>query len=369
MVSGSAMAAVYIAGPITVLGDACNDTQHRLTAVLISPGGGAGLVTSVAFGDVNNDGMSDLLAVRRAHSLLVSLAAVTQGQVVFTDASLLAPSGACVVLWDVNSDGWTDVVSSDSTGNSLTAVVNSGVAPFVSPTVSVLATISVVNTVTGMVALAVNNDTWMDVAWTDGAGLHLTLGAKPAAGTGMWTAGGDGSGRFVGGSSCSLSGVVAADVDGDGDVDLLSFGGTCGTLWLNDGTGTFVSQLCGLPAISVATAVGAAAADMDNDGDMDVYLSSGSGSALYSNAITAGVAALTVSSMWSGPASAAVLVDVDNDGALDVPAVGAMAQLAPAARLRSAYVRALGRNGTRNQFGATICLTSTSATTYGCIVT
>ena len=67
------------------------------------------------------------------------------------------------------------------------------------------------------------------------------------------------------------TGVCFADVDGDGDLDLLVNGiGTGTRLFLNDGRGHFTEKLdSGLSRTASATSL--ALADIDGDGDLDLY--------------------------------------------------------------------------------------------------
>ena len=73
------------------------------------------------------------------------------------------------------------------------------------------------------------------------------------------------------GSIASTRSIVAADVDGDGDLDvLLGNSGSPSRVLLNAGGGTFPTSTT-LPGGSASTA-SIAAADVDGDGDLDVLL-------------------------------------------------------------------------------------------------
>ena len=73
------------------------------------------------------------------------------------------------------------------------------------------------------------------------------------------------------GGIASLSSVAAADMDGDGDIDvLLGNDGSPSRVLLNAGDGTFPTSI-ELPGGS-ATTRSIAAADVDGDGDLDVLL-------------------------------------------------------------------------------------------------
>jgi hypothetical protein len=74
-----------------------------------------------------------------------------------------------------------------------------------------------------------------------------------------------------------------ADIDGDGDQDLLSvadFGSS--RVFINDGDGTF-TNITDPTRITDTNGMGAAISDYDNDGDMDWFVSSIDGNRLYQN--------------------------------------------------------------------------------------
>ncbi|HSK79331.1 MAG TPA: CRTAC1 family protein [Thermoanaerobaculia bacterium] len=119
------------------------------------------------------------------------------------------------------------------------------------------------------------------------------------------------------------NGVAAADVDGDGLVDLFFTSQVGGNeLWKNLGGGKFgnVTAAAGV-ALPDRVAVSASFADTDNDGDQDLYVTTvRMGNALFENdgkgrfkdvSKAAGVD-------YVGHSSGAVFLDYDKDGLLDL---------------------------------------------------
>ena len=114
--------------------------------------------------------------------------------------------------------------------------------------------------------------------------------------------------------------MVAADVDGDGDQDVILGNNGADTLLLNDGNGGFTDASSRLPARSDNT-WSIDAGDVDGDGDVDLvlgnfatrnrlYLNDGSGSFADVSA-----AQLPLDDDWVGRLE---LADVDADGDLDL---------------------------------------------------
>ncbi|MFC1604819.1 FG-GAP-like repeat-containing protein [Planctomycetota bacterium] len=170
----------------------------------------------------------------------------------------------------------------------------------------------------------------------DNDGDHDVLSAAPYAGVIAWYAN-DGTGRFgtqqaITASALGAVSVHAADLDNDGDLDVLSAGAMGGWFefpgsgeiaWYeNDGFGQFGSQ----QVIDTVVDHGLEyvhAADLDGDGDLDVlsvsyedgitwYENDGTGRFISQQVVTASVskAALSVYAIYTA--------DLDGDGDLDV---------------------------------------------------
>ncbi|OUJ71096.1 hypothetical protein BXP70_22530 [Hymenobacter crusticola] len=134
-------------------------------------------------------------------------------------------------------------------------------------------------------------------------------------------------GTFGGGSEVTVNSGVAdvtvGDIDGDGDLDLLTSGRGSPSLInvrLNDGRGNFTgTQQVSLPGYDAALAL--ALGDVDGDGDLDLLAS---GSALVSTRFNNGTGTFSTTgpdlyvSIGNGSGGRIALGDVDGDGDLDV---------------------------------------------------
>ncbi len=119
------------------------------------------------------------------------------------------------------------------------------------------------------------------------------------------------------------NGLAAADVDGDGRLDLY-FTSQLGAneLWRNLGGGRFedVTERAGV-ALEERVSVSASFADYDNDGDQDLYVTTvRMGNALFANDGTGRFRDVTEEAglAYRGHSSSGVFFDYDNDGQLDL---------------------------------------------------
>ncbi|MBX3745074.1 MAG: VCBS repeat-containing protein [Verrucomicrobiae bacterium] len=110
--------------------------------------------------------------------------------------------------------------------------------------------------------------------------------------------------------------IISADLDNDGDIDIVSAGDTT-RIYLNDGAGNFtLSQ-------DLIAYAGPKTGDYDNDGDVDLLLWAGEDVAqLYRNDGTGRFESVEEAFTVKGWLDQSPFVDYDNDGFLDAAGVG-----------------------------------------------
>jgi hypothetical protein len=131
----------------------------------------------------------------------------------------------------------------------------------------------------------------------------------------------NGNGTFSGSTNIGVghypSSVAAADVDGDGDLDLLTDGNDKVKVGLNNGAGYF-SAIIDVPVGGSPSDV--AAADVDGDGDLDILAANGFSTNYVSVRLNNGAGSFggsTNVTVGNNPSSVAA-ADVDGDGDLDI---------------------------------------------------
>jgi hypothetical protein len=116
-------------------------------------------------------------------------------------------------------------------------------------------------------------------------------------------------------TAVAINGATDTDYDNDGDIDVLS-ANTSGEFAIlqNDGSGVFTQIFPSTLGINSVAQTGITTADIDNDGDLDLLLTGqGQPSDLYRNDGGSYVLQQTFEDGWMGS-----FADLDNDGDLDL---------------------------------------------------
>ena len=239
------------------------------------------------------------------------------GHGVFTLSESYGFGGVGVRVADLNSDSWPDLVVLDGrndegrSDNAADILLNDGTGRFTRSSTLIVGAYS-----DGFRIQDFDQDGLLDIAFVTRANLVLLFS-------------GDGQGNFLQtksfatGVSRSFS-LATADFDGDGDFDLAVVGNTpsgVAAVLLNDGEGNFA--LSGGYDTQGVYAGGAEAADVDGDGQPDLVAAnwgSGTVAVLLGNG-AGGFSSTRIYSIGGSGPDSVILADFEGDGRCDI-AVG-----------------------------------------------
>ena len=284
------LTADYLANTVSVVlggGSAGFPATASFTLAVTNPRG-------VALADVDGDGDLDVLAASRTTSTVAVWRNSGTGTFGPPVAVAVGADPYAVALADVDQDGDLDLLAANYAGASVSVLLNDGTGAFGSP---------------GSSVVVGNNPQALALGDMNGDNLPDLLTANTADGT-VSVALGTGSGSFgppatVAGVGLFPDGIVLGDVDADGDLDaaITNFGDNNATLLLNNGSGGFAAPAGPGATPHPATGQGPqglALADVDNDGDLDLVTANETANNL-SVLLNEGAPTLTLLTPGSGP--------------------------------------------------------------------
>jgi len=269
----------------------------------------------VALTDIDNDGDIDIVGTSQSDNLVVWYENL-DGQGSFSSQHTInndAISPREIVAADFDGDDDIDVVTANRTGGSITWNKNiEGTGNF-GPTLFISNTIS---EPISIVARDLDNDNDLDII-ASSAGNQQFVWFENLDGLGTF-----GGAQIISTNSSGITSVFAADIDGDGDIDVLSaLGGSDIIDWFEniDGQGTFGPQQ--IISNSIEVAIKVYATDLDGDTDIDVLAAALAGDRIVWFENLDGLGSFSneqiISSDTDNPTSV-FAADLDGDGLKDV---------------------------------------------------
>ncbi|HLU37751.1 MAG TPA: VCBS repeat-containing protein, partial [Planctomycetota bacterium] len=283
----------------------------------------------VELADIDGDGDLDIVSCNRASRKITVFRQTSTGVFATTASIVLGGPGVleepvCIVVRDLDGDGRVDIAVADKAGNKVCVFTQQQNGSFPTVPSAVLASAWGPTLPNGVVAADVNTDGALDLVVTDATSVLAFL-RDPVTGTYRPK-------PYVLNTTplASPTGCAVADIDRDGlaDVAVANEGAGNAAVLVQVGPGSFRGQL---PSTTVGQALvtpqveGVAVADLDGDGDLDVVCAcAGNGRLVAYEQLAPGVLArdpmFSIGNTATAGASAVVAADLDGDGGIELAA-------------------------------------------------
>jgi len=290
----------------------------------------SGTYFGVTFSDINNDGNLDIVAASDGNGLGVFLGDGAGNWAAVASQPATSGGYGDVAVGDYDGDGNMDIFAGSpgngaSTPTGVHVYQGDGTGGFTGVTAST--TLPTSGKWRGVAVGDINDDGNLDLAATSGYGssdgIHVYIG--------------DGAGLFTDNSSGlptdqdKGSGVVLADFNNDGNLDVAAGGSPSVSVYLgNGGSGGSMSWIASSSGLPSERFTGVKAADIDKDGSIDLVMSSynagsGVGMRAYKNVNNAA----SWTSMSTGLPESGDYIDLsagdfNNDGNIDIVSGGVL---------------------------------------------
>lgn len=276
----------------------------------------------VSIADFDRDGLLDVIIVAEddvkfgrtnVHEYYRGL---TGAQLVRVPASLPDMEADAIAHADVDADGDLDLIIAGAGQDRL--LLNDGRGHFTDDTAGRLPTEDRVTQDAEFADLDRDGDPDLVLGQEGGHALWLNDG------TGRFT---DASDRLAATGNVEARKVTPGDVDGDGDLDLyFSHVGWQGRapqdqLMINDGTGRFADETARRIPVEAGTTLTARFADLDADGDLDLVRGEAGPLTVWANdgtGVFADISDLVLPNRAEGVNIGLALADFDGDGRIDI---------------------------------------------------